>query len=179
MLVLAAVSCRGGAAEDAVVLESDFVPLPVHSFETSGPVEFSARVSWEPDDSEPLKAFLEIGNPGDSEVLFSSGACGFGLRAYRNAPPNGLSVWDHRPPPLGPNQGWACPDIGFEVRIAPGSSEVVPVHDFGFMEYASLPEPGRYIFAIVLQDRREVVYLIPTDTVEISRPATPGSVERR
>jgi hypothetical protein len=146
----------------------DSAPLPWHTFDASGPVRFSATVSWDSSEQQPLSAFLSIHNPSDSVVKVRTGPCGFGLRAYTIAPPMENPVWDDRPPaPTHPNTAYACPDLGLEFTVPPGGTERIPVHNFGLGALASLPNAGRYVFAVLLQDRDGVVYLVPSDTVDI------------
>jgi hypothetical protein len=157
-----------GIAEPDALDTGGSSPLPWHTFEASGPVHYSASVSWHETDDEPIQVLLSIHNPADTEVLISTGVCGFGLRAYAILAPSGPSVWDDRPPTLGPNQGWGCPDVGLEFRVAPGETQLIPVHQYGLRTFASLPSPGRYVFVVVLKDREGVVHLVPTNAVEIS-----------
>ena len=139
--------------------------LPWHTFEASGPVRFSASVTWDETADEPLLAFLSFHNPTDTDLGYSTGICGFGLRAYTVAPPHGEPVWDDRPPTLGPNQAYGCPDMEIVFNIGPGETEIVPIHNLGLREFASLPRRGRYVFAIIVEDGEGVVYVVPSDTV--------------
>lgn len=147
--------------------ENPIPPLPWHTFEVSGPVSFSASASWQAGRDIPLQAFLEIHNPADTELVLETGPCGFGLRAHSAPPGSGELVWDDRPPVLRSNASWACNDVGVVFTVAPGESQIVPVHEYGLPEYASLPAPGRYVFAVVLEDRDRVSHVVPTDPVSV------------
>jgi hypothetical protein len=169
VLLLSGCSSDAGANSGRADLPwFDPAPLPWHAFYASGPVRFASSVSWDANEQRPLRAFLSIHNPSDSVVNVSTGVCGFGLRAYVVAPPTGDPVWDDRPPsPTQPNTAYACPDLEVSFTVPPGGSERIAVHDYGLGSLASLPDPGRYIFAIVLKDGDGVVYLVPSDSVVV------------
>lgn len=137
-------------------------PLPWHSFDATGPLEFAADSWWADTAPLPLQATLTATNRTTDTVWVGTGPCGFGLRAYRTPDLATAPAWDDRPPP---NVG--CPDVGLEFTIPPGASEAINVHEFGNRVFESLPEPGSYYIAIVLKEDNGTYHLVPAGQISI------------
>lgn len=163
-LLIIIIACIGlqacNASDESASNESP--PLPWHSSEAFGPLTFSASAEWAGRESEhPIHARLIMRAVGVDTVIFETGVCGLGLRAYRDKELTEPAVWDDRPPPDA-----ACADMGYRYWIAPSKAETIEVHELA-SRYASLPPPGHYYFAVVMKGRHGQLRRIPAGEVEV------------